>query len=134
MLAAAVLAELLDDEAAVARERLGDRVAVLTVDDAAVLCQPRGLDQVLRLDGRGYDAEPFRFSVVDGDGVPLRGVAWPPGLHHSQHPVLGVPFACVQGTYEYHTHPGHAADSWDRYRHQLRLAQLLDHLLRRCGR
>jgi hypothetical protein len=40
----------------------------------------------------------------------------------------------VQGTYEYHTHPGHAADSWDRYRHQLRLAQLLDHLLRRCGR
>ncbi len=109
-------------------------MASLTVDGATVLCQPRDLDQVLRLDGRGYDAEPFRLSVVDGDGVPLPGAVWPPGLHHSQHPVLEVPFACVQGTYEYHTHPGHVADSWDRHRHRLRLAQLLDHLLRRCGR
>jgi hypothetical protein len=134
MLAAAVVAELLEDEVVAARERLGDRVAMLTVDGTAVLCQPRGLDQVLRLDGRGYDAEPFRFSVVDGAGVPLPGAAWPPGLHHSQHPVLDVPFACVQGLYEYHLHPGHVTDPWDRHRHRLRLVQLLDHLLRRCGR
>lgn len=134
MLATAVLAELLEDEVAVARDRLADRVAMLTVDGTAVLCQPRGLDQILRLDGRGYDAEPFRFSVVDGAGEPLPGAAWPPGLHHSQHPVLDVPFACVQGTYEYHLHPGHVADRWDRYRHRLRLAQLLDHLLQKCGR
>jgi hypothetical protein len=79
MLAAAVVAELLDDEVAVARDRLGDRVAMLRVDGTVVLCQPRGLDPVLRLDGRGYDAEPFRFSVVDAAGVPLPGVAWPPG-------------------------------------------------------
>jgi hypothetical protein len=134
MLAAAVVAELLEDEVVVARERLGDRVAMLTVDGTTVLCQPRDLEQVLRLEGRGYDAEPFRFSVLDANGVPLPGAAWPPGLHHSQHPVLDVPFACVQGLYEYHLHPGHVADCWDRYRHRLRLAQLLHHLLRRCGR
>lgn len=29
-----------------------------------------------------------------------------------QHPVTGLPFLCVPGTREYHTHPQHTGDDW----------------------
>ncbi len=137
MLHPTVLRELLYDDVAVARDRLAGRAQDIVADGHIVYCHfqaPGGGSYCLRLDGRAYDAEPLRLSAVDADGRPLPASGWPPGLYHSEHPVLKVPFACVQGTYEYHTYPGHLVDVWDRYRHGLRLADLLDHLLRKCGR
>jgi len=129
--------EMLEDEVAVAEERLGGRIAALssTADDVSCrFVSPNGRTYHLRFDARWYDAEPLRLSVVDEQGKALPASEWPPGLCHSQHPVLGVPFACVRGTYEYHAHPSHLPDRWDRYRSRIRLADLLDHLLRKCGR
>jgi hypothetical protein len=136
MLHPAVLSELLEDEVAVARGRLGSRVDSLERIGASVDCRftlKSGVEHRLVLDGRGYDADPFRVMAVDQQGEPLPAAGWPPGLCHGDHPVLQVPFACVQGSWEYHAHPQHVADVWDRYRHTRRLAQLLAHLLRRCG-
>ena len=47
--------------------------------------------------------------------------------------MLDRPFACIQGTYEYHAHPSHLADKWSNYRNTIRLADLIDHLLRKAG-
>ena len=138
MLHKVVLQELLEDDLSVARDRLAGRICGIALAGSSVLCRFEapggGGEYCLRLSGRAYDAEPFRLAVVDDAGDTLPADRWPPGLYHSQHPILGVPFACVQGTYEYHTHPGHIADVWDRYRHRIRLADLLDHLLRKSGR
>jgi hypothetical protein len=130
-------AELVADEVEVARQRLGARVTCLQARGAEVLCTfpgRAGKPVLLRLDGRAYDAEPFRVAVVDERGKILPARAWPPGLCLGRHPYLQVPFACVQGAYEYHAHPSHAAESWDRHRRRIRLAELLDHLLRKAGR
>lgn len=128
-----VLNEMLADEIAVAEERLGDRVGHIKRDDADIyVALAEGL--TMKLEGARYDAEPFRVSVVRGDGTPAPHEAWPAGLSLGVHPVLGRPFACVQGTYEYHAHPSHLGDHWAVYRSDLRLAELLDHLLRKAGR
>ncbi|MCC6174058.1 MAG: hypothetical protein IT305_02035 [Chloroflexi bacterium] len=137
MLHPRVLDDLLDDELAVAVDRHAGRYISLTRRGHEIHCDfesPGGQTYRLCLDGGGFDAEPFKVSFTDLNGRPLEGAAWPPGLLHSQHPILGRPWVCVRGAYEYHTWPGHETDSWDRYRHRIRLADLLDHLLRRCGR
>lgn len=133
MLHPTVLQEMLDDEIAAAAERLGVRLPTTTRNGSRVTVE---LEPNLRLelDGRRYDSEPFRVQVTDAQGVPVSHEAWPPGLSLGQHPVLNRPFACVQGTYEYHAHPSHLTDHWALYRNQLRLSDLLDHLLRKAGR
>lgn len=137
MLHLAVLSELLDDEAAAARDRLADRIVDLRVDGADVFCRFVGADGTvrrLRLAGRGYDALPFAVAVVDDQGQILPASRWPPGLYHSEHPFLHRPMTCTRGCLEYHTHPSHLGDTWDRYRHRIRLPDLLHHLLRKSGR
>jgi hypothetical protein len=136
MLHPVVLAELLDDEVAVAAERLGSRGAGLVHDGRHVRCSLGSVDDSrrwLRLDGLRYDGEPFRVAVCGPDGVPLPIGGWPAGLAHSVHPVTGEPFACVRGTWEYYLYPGHHQERWDAHRPRLRLADLLDHLLRKAG-
>jgi hypothetical protein len=136
MLHPLVLADLLDDEVAAAMERLGDRAAGLRHDGRHVLCPLKEAGDArrwLRLDSARYDGEPFQVGVYSPDGAPLPPEGWPPGLLHSVHPVLGRPFACVRGTYEYYLHPGHHRERWDEHRSRLRLADLLDHLLRKAG-
>ena len=133
MLHPAVLTELLDDEIAAAKERLGGRAGAIERDGTNITVV-LGDGLALRLDGARYDAEPFRVAVTTTDGEPVPHHMWPPGLSLGVHPVLNRPFACLQGTYEYHSHPSHLADHWATYRNQLRLADLLDHLLRKAGR
>lgn len=133
MLHPAILHEMLDDEVAAAEDRLGDRVDAIERRDASVMVSlGNGLE--LMLDGARYDAEPFRVTIVDADGEPVAHEAWPAGMSLGQHPVLERPFACIQGTYEYHCHPSHLTDHWAIYRNALRLPDLLDHLLRKAGR
>ena len=131
-----VVFELLEDEMLVAQERLGGRISSLNRTGTSVRCtfpHPGGGTVTLRLDGAGYDNEPFRCAVVSSADEVLPLEAWPPGLGHSVHPVLVRPFACVQGTYEYHCLPCHMEDAWDAHRGRIRMVDLLDHLLRRAG-
>ncbi len=133
MLHPLVLREMLDDEVAASEDRLGGRIGTIERRGGSVsVSLGRGLDLVL--DGSRYDAEPFRVSIVDARGEPVPHEAWPAGMSLGQHPVLERPFACIQGTYEYHCHPSHLTDHWAIYRNSLRLPDLLDHLLRKAGR
>lgn len=131
----AVLHELLDAEVQVARARLGSRAGDLHRSGTALvmtLARPDGI-WTLRLDGSGYDAGPFDVALVDDDGAVLRIEDWIPGLAHSVHPVLGVPWICMSGTCAYYCYPGHHQDRWDAHRFQLRADSLLDSLLRKAG-
>lgn len=137
MLHPVLLAELLDDEVAVAAERLGSRAESLGHDGRYVRCRVLGADGSslwLRMDAVCYDADPVGVDVCDGAGVTAALEQWPVGLAHSVHPVHGQPWVCTRGTAEYHTYPGHHVERWDVYRATLRLPELLDHLLRRAGR
>jgi hypothetical protein len=133
----AVVYDLLDEEIVVAQERLGSRISCLERVGTTVRCFVEGTNvgtSILRFEGAGYDAEPLQFAVIGHDRqIPPRE-DWPGDLFHSIHPVLDRPFACVQGTYEYHCLPCHMDDPWDAHRGQLRMAELLDHLVRRAGR
>jgi hypothetical protein len=137
MLHPTLAAEMLDAEVEVARDRLGDRVSAITRSGTTIQVpyrSPHGQSVRLQLDGAHYDAEPFRVAVVDDGGSVVEHGRWPAGLSHSIHPVLGRPFACVRGTFEYHCHPSHLNDRWDTYRSTIRLVDLVDHLLRKSGR
>src|SRR5258708_32457886 len=112
-----VLRELLDDEVEVARARLVDRLDELRRDGTSVYCRfsiPDRISYVLRLNGQAFDAEPFRVAAVDAHDQILPPHQWPAGLCNGLHPVLGIPFACIRGTYEFHTHTSHVTDVWDR--------------------
>lgn len=130
-----LLHQLLDAEIAVARQRLGQRVTGIHREGHVVrtpVPAPDGRQVWLSLSGLHYDAEPLSVFVADQDGSTAAGL-WPPSLLAGVHPVLGRPFACVQGCAEYYTHTSHFQDRWDASRPRLRLADLLDHLLRRAG-
>ena len=86
---------------------------------------------VIVLDGHRYDAAPLSLFVADNNRDPVDATRWPPGLNHSTHPVTGRPFACLQGLAEYFSHPSHRGDDWDRYRYQIRLVHLVEHILRK---
>lgn len=132
-----VLADLLADEADVARERLGDRVESITVRDGAVHARftAHGRTWWLRLDGRDYDRLPLSVSFTDEAGDPVGAEQWPPGVEFgSPHPVLHKPWVCLRGTLEWHTYMGHAADGWDAIRAEYRVADVISHVLERCGR
>ncbi|MFI5062968.1 MAG: hypothetical protein ACHP9Z_03200 [Streptosporangiales bacterium] len=134
----AVVADLLEAESAVARERLGDRLSGLSVDSGRVVAvfNAHGRAWRLCLDGTHYDALPLALSVIDENGDPEPRENWPPGLAYEQvpgHPVLHRPWACLRGTLEYHMYPGHSADAWEFSRGDLRIADVLDHLLQKCG-
>lgn len=130
MLHPSVLGQMLDDEVAAAEERLGSRASLHR--DGSTIVVPIGEVRIV-LDGARYDVEPFRFTVTDEAGQQVTHEQWPRSLSLGAHPILGRPFACVQGTYEYHAHPSHLDDHWARYRHTIRLPDLVDHLLRKAG-
>lgn len=124
-------------ETIVARDRHRDRHCGLDVVGTDVYCKiPHATKGyvLLRLGGEHYDAEPLRVAIIDSNGAIAPPNDWPGQLCHGEDPILKVPFACVRGTYEYHTFPGHNTDPWDAYRDQIRLPDLLDHLLRKAGR
>lgn len=93
-----------------------------------------GKPGIFRLGCESFDASPPAVAMVDpetGEELPLTG--WTPGVPHSLHPVLGKPFVCIQGTAEYHTHPSHLDDGWDKYRARFRLRQTIRRLLEKAG-
>lgn len=120
MLHPAFMKELLDDEVALAAQRLGDRAAGLTHDGRYITCHlegSTGAQVYLRLDAPAYDAEPVRVAVCDLEGSPLPEPLWPPGLWAGDHPVTRQPFVCIRGVFEYYTHlsaPAKVQGVWTR--------------------
>ncbi len=86
------------------------------------------------LDCAAFDAQPPAVVMADPQNRELLALdGWTPGVPHSIHPTLGRPFICIQGVLEYHTHPSHLDDSWDRYRRTFRIPQLVRRLLDKAG-
>lgn len=132
--------ELLEREVAAVRdnEYLLRRVDRLERDGRRVLATctpPSGVPATLCFTADDYDGRPLSFKVIDPEtGADLPGVAWPAGLYFgSDHPVLQRPFICLRGLEEYHLHPSHIADRWDRVRYELRFPVLLGQLLTKAG-
>jgi hypothetical protein len=93
-----------------------------------------GNPRMFRLVCADFDAQPPSVAMVDPENraeLPLE--AWSSGVPHSVHPVTNKPFVCLQGIAEYHSHPSHTSDSWDRYRNRFRLAQTVRRLLTKAG-
>lgn len=67
--------------------------------------------------------------LLMADGSPPVGL--PGGVFHQDlHPTTGLPFVCMRGFREYHTHSNHLTDLWDTYRAQdgMNVAGLLTQL------
>ena len=93
-----------------------------------------GQPGMFRLDCSRFDASPPSVSMVDpSTAVELPLERWTPGVAHGIHPSTGKPFVCLQGTAEYHTHPSHLDDSWDKYRARFRLRQTIGRLFEKAG-
>jgi hypothetical protein len=93
-----------------------------------------GKSGVFRLDCWNYDTQPPSVSMVHPLSLTeLPMEQWTPGVPHSIHPVTNRPFVCIQGVAEYHSHPSHVDDSWDRYRTRFRVPQAILKLLQKAG-
>lgn len=131
--------ELLDEEAEAVRINgfLAQRLVDLRRRGRVLMATgvpSGGLPVQLRFAGEWYDTDPLSLSVHDpstGDFLP--GPVWPGSLFHSEHPVLHRPFCCVRGLLEYHVHPSHIGDPWDRSRFVLRFPTLLGQILNKAG-
>lgn len=75
----------------------------------------------IRLSYENYDLWPPSLTFIDPfSGEPtkphVRAVHWvdggPRDVLIDSHPDTGLPFLCVPGIREYHTHPQHTGDSW----------------------
>lgn len=130
-----VLADLLDAEVELARSRLGERAFDLRREGDALLMslvRPDG-SWTLRLAGDRYDAEPFDVALVDEANEVLPLERWIPNFAHGLHPVLGVPWVCVNGTRGYYSHESHFGERWDASRYALRADSLIAHFLAKAG-
>lgn len=125
---------MLADEVDGASIRLAGRFESIELNGTDILVRLGSFSwrrSVIRFAGAGYDAEPYQVAVITGSGDVAPQEQWPKGLFHSVHPILDRGFICIRGTYEYHCHPSHVADSWAAYRNSLRLPQLLSHILKK---
>lgn len=127
----AVVADRLEREIRVAREQFASSGLRLEREGLRIRMWFPGVaaEAVVLLDGARYNADPLSLTVADRNGEPLPSDRWPSGLFHSQHPALQRPFACLRGLLEYHTHPSHTDDPWDRYRNSIRLVDLVGHIM-----
>jgi hypothetical protein len=124
--------QMLDQEVKVAAEQLTHFGVQLQRDGTRVhLSLPELTDGTrITFDGPDYDTEPLGLSVTDSAGMPVGVDQWPQGLVYGElHPVTKRPFACLQGLKEYFEHPGHCGERWDQHRGQLRLIDLIRHIL-----
>lgn len=88
---------------------------------------------VLHMDLTDYDGQPPTAELLRADRTPLPADEWPKSLvergivrDHKDYP---RPFFCRRGLREYHSHPEHEDDPWDRHREELPLHALVIELL-----
>ena len=80
---------------------------------------------ILHLGCDDYDGQPASAELLASDGTPLPSDQWPKDLVRQGivdgHRDYQRPFFCRAALREYHTHPQHEDDPWDRHREALRL-------------
>jgi hypothetical protein len=135
-----LLAEMLDEEVDLCKQDdlLSTNGTVVWREGSNILAKfARGRDGkpgCFRLGCAYFDAQPPSVAMVDPDsGLELPLDKWTPGVAHGLHPATGKPFVCIQGIAEYHSHPSHLTDSWDRYRNRYRIPQTAKRLLQKAG-
>lgn len=80
----------------------------------------------IRLDAQMYNAEAPAVTLCDWEGTPFQALPCSGGIfNHSEHPITHLPFVCMIGTNEYHTHPSHVADAWSKYRNGRTLGSIV---------
>lgn len=93
----------------------------ITIGFAVVKLKPSPLAFAVRFDFENYDFEPLSARFVDPfsfemilTNIPLlrksEGGGQPQNL--TQQDQTGLPFICMPGTREYHSHPAHTGNSW----------------------
>jgi hypothetical protein len=72
----------------------------------------------IRVQCDGWDGQPPSIVWIEADGSPSKSIPQAPGgqLNNSAHPLTGLPFVCMAGTREYHTHSSHVNDLWEDYK------------------
>lgn len=88
-------------------------------------------DLVLRVKCDDWDGQPPEIDLLETDGSAVQ--VWPldsggQGIVHN-HPDYSRPFFCRPGTREYHSHPAHADDPWDKHREGMTLPGLVINIL-----
>lgn len=75
---------------------------------------PDGARLRLRLSCDDWNDKPPSVQFCDWEGRPLGSIQRDPAgvFNNSPHPLTRLPFACMRGVREYHTHPSHVADAW----------------------
>lgn len=53
---------------------------------------------------------------IDGEVLKKVPTGSPSIFHQGPHPVTKLPFVCMAGSREYHTHSSHTSDSWENYK------------------
>lgn len=131
--------QLLDEEVERATKDLGlppERVHIWR-DGTDVLVSFTGRDDaagLFRLGCARFDAEAPTLAMLDPvSRVELENDRWSPGVSSGVHPATQRPFVCQQGLAEYHSHPSHLTDAWDKYRYRFRLPQTIRRLLEKAG-
>ena len=88
---------------------------------------------VLHLECEDFDGQPPTAELRRPDGTALPDNEWPSDLSRQGvvhgHPDYPRPFFCRRGLREFHSHPQHEDDPWDKHREGLRLHQLVLELL-----
>lgn len=85
----------------------------------------------VRLTCDGWNDQPPSIALLTANGSPI-GSPWQGGdqayiemftrsgsiMNAGPHPRTGLPFVCMRGSREFHTHEGHRSEAWDNYRNQ----------------
>lgn len=94
---------------------------------------PTARHLILNLDLTDFDSQPPTAELLLPNRAPLPAEEWPKsirgqGIVHG-HKDFARPFFCRRGLREYHSHPQHEDDPWDKYREHLALHQIVIELL-----
>jgi len=69
-----------------------------------------------KMTANNFDEEPPSVLILKPDGEVWKD-ALPGGVFHSgPHSRTGLPFICMRGALEYHTHESHLGDKWETHR------------------
>lgn len=80
----------------------------------------------IRLDARQYNTEAPAVTLCDWEGSPFKTLPRSGGIfNNSAHPITKLPFVCMIGTNEYHTHSSHRTDGWSQYRGSRTLSSIV---------
>lgn len=75
---------------------------------------------IIHADCDDFDGQPPLVDLLNPEGAPLAPLDWPKDNHSrgivANHPLYKRPFFCRPGVREYHEHPQHEDDPWDRHR------------------